>query len=385
MEELIENTMDLMAEENPNIEQIVENLKILQENDCFSDLSRIRLIFLEIASELENEKIDALLDKYTNNNYHYYSDFLRNNDFSILNFTYKIAETDALSFYLTAKEVDRKYNSKQYQVFKKNQDFLKNYPVEEFGHLYLNCYFKNFDGLTEKEMAFCEEFEDIAEIHKREYQNQCRKEFMEMAKEKFEHYFDNKGRDILDQTFIRMYRHENQAIVKPRKENSFKVSGKPGIEDGTWASTSPVDKSYISKWDEWQKHEMGIDYKFVATFTINKDCKLLSVDNVNELAILYFLYPKQPLEFDKMLDLFNCADGKCKYSFASYQIDWDKLFEDYNIYHYANKPSIGEGWEMSNPYDAETILVRDVTLMENVKEYNINEYIRMFCIEDIER
>ena len=385
MEELIENTMDLMAEDNPDIEQIIKNLRILQENNYFSDLSKIRLIFFEIASELENEKINTLLNEYTNNNYSYFNDFLKNNEYSLLDFTYIISKTEALDFYLTSPEVNRKYNSNQYQIFKKNQDFLKKYPVKEFAYLFLNYHVGNFDNLNDNEINFCKELEEIAEIHRRDYEMQCRKEFMEMAKEKFEHYFDNKGRDILDQTFIRMYRHENQAIVKPRKENSFKVSGKPGIEDGTWASTSPVDKSYISKWDEWQKREMGIDYKFVATFTINKDCKLLSVDNVNELAILYFLYPKQPLEFDKMLDLFNCADGKCKYSFASYQIDWDKLFEDYNIYHYANKPSIGEGWEMSNPYDAETILVRDVTLMENVKEYNINEYIRMFCIEDIER
>lgn len=385
MEELIENTMDLMAEDNPDIEQIIKNLGILQENNYFSDLSKIRLIFFEIASELENEKINTLLNEYTNNNYSYFNDFLKNNEYSLLDFTYIISKTEALDFYLTSPEVNRKYNSNQYQIFKKNQDFLKKYPVKEFAYLFLNYHVGNFDNLNDNEINFCKELEEIAEIHRRDYEMQCRKEFMKMAREDFEHYFDNKDNSILNQTFIRMYRKEGQALVEPREIKTMDVIGKPNLESGTWASTSPIDRRYISKWDEWQKSEMSIDYQFVSTFTINKDCKLLSVDNVNELAILYFLYPQQPLQFNNMLDLFNCAIGNSKFSIAAYKIDWDKVFKDYNVYYFANKDSIGEGFEMSNPYDVETILIRDTSLIENLKEYNINEYRRMFCIEDIER
>ena len=387
MKNLIDDIMELMCEDDLQLEKIINGLNVLNDNGYFQDLSKIRIIFFEIAADLNNKDINNLLNKYTNNNYSYLLDFIKNNDYSPGEFLYNLEGHDYLNFFLTSPELNRKYNSKSYKIFKKNQDFLTKYPVKEFGYLYLNFYLNNFNGLTEDEIEFCEKFKQVSEIYQYKYKAQCKTDFLEMVKEKFANYFDNKDNNVLDKTFVRMYREENQAIIKPRKIKSLKISGKPSLESGTWASTLSSDYRYISKWDEWQSNNMDINYKFVATFNINKNCNVLQVANVNELAILYFLYPDPhySISLDNMLDLYNCAEGNVKFSFTPCYINWEKVFEKYNVYYFANEASIGEGFEMSNPYDAETILIRDISLIENLKKYDINEYRKMFCIEDIER
>lgn len=388
MENLKEKIMDLMCEDDIDLNKIKEGLNTLNENGQFKDLSNIKIIFFEIAADLNNEEINVLLNEYTNGSYNYLLEFLKDNEYSPNNFLYNIDGTDALEFFLTSPALKKRYESYGYERYKFNQDFLKQYPVEDFAYLFLNYHFENFDDLSEEEIEFCEKFDETSDIIKKKYEEQCKIDFLKNMKENFSNYFINKENDVTDKTFVRMYREKEQSIVPPREIKSYGPSEKPALELGTWASTFADDRRYVSKWDMWQEYEMNIDYKFVSTFNIDKDCKILSVANRNELAMLCFLYPNKEKEItlDEAISLYNCAIGNIKCTFAPHYIDWNEIFKEYDVYYFANEEDIGEGVRISNAYNVETILVNNVSVIENLKEYAIDDYRKMFCqIEEVER
>lgn len=125
-----------------------------------------------------------------------------------------------------------------------------------------------------------------------------------------------------------------------------------------------------------------ISGKFVSTFKIKNNARILIIDNYSELAILYFLYPdlKNTKSINHIIQAYEFSLGKQNYLFDEFvPIDWDKVFKDYDIFYFRHKPNKNNCKINLDTYNVEQVMIRNVKFLYNIETYKFKKYKKEFC------
>lgn len=380
--DLLDNLLSFLDDNNSKLNKnqcldlICNTLLKLDFSECNNDV----IMVMTQLCNLNNDKVNQCLNTITNNNYEFlFNENVIDDDLDFTNdFFYLLNKEENKKYkdyFCNNKSINRKINSNSIKQYTFDNDFLNIYPIEKFSFLLLHKENEAFTN-NSKFKSFFEGINNISKNLYEKYSCDCCNILMEEYKNKYISYFDNSDRNKLKQQFVRLHRNKEEGVTAPYETNQFHLPDKPKLSSGTWASTKSENENFISKWDEWQKSEMELDYKYVTTFNIDEEfSKYLYIKNKNDICKLFFLFPKEyNYSLEDLVSIALCADEKLKNPYNLIFINWDELLKQYDVIHFGDENDIGSGFSLSSSYDTETILVTNPDLINNVYTYNIESY-----------